>query len=85
MGMSIFAWIVIGLVAGWLASKVVKGYGSGLIGNLIIGVIGALLGGWLAGVLKLGVGLTGFSWQSLLVAFGGSVVLLLILRLIRRA
>jgi uncharacterized membrane protein YeaQ/YmgE (transglycosylase-associated protein family) len=82
--MNIFAWIVIGLVAGWLASKVVKGHGSGLISNLIIGVVGALLGGWIAGFLNLGVGVTGLNWQTLLVAFGGSVILLLLIRLIRR-
>jgi uncharacterized membrane protein YeaQ/YmgE (transglycosylase-associated protein family) len=84
MGMSILTWIAVGLIAGWLASKVVKGHGSGLIPNLIIGVVGALLGGWIAGFLNLGVSVSGFNWQTLLVAFGGSVLLLLILKLIRK-
>ncbi len=82
--MNIGAWIVIRLVAGWLASKVVKGHGSGLVSNLIIGVVGALLGGWIAGFLHLGVAVTGLNWTSLLVAFGGAVILLLIIRLIRK-
>jgi len=83
--MGIFTWIVIGAIAGWLASKIVKGHGSGLILNIIIGVVGALLGGWLAGTL-LGIGdaLTGFNWTTFLVALVGSVLLLFILRLFRR-
>lgn len=82
--MDIGAWIVIGLVAGWLASKVVKGHGSGLVTNLIIGVVGALLGGWIADFLHLGVTVNGLNLTSFLVAFGGAVLLLLIIRLIRR-
>jgi uncharacterized membrane protein YeaQ/YmgE (transglycosylase-associated protein family) len=82
--MNILAWIVIGLVAGWLASKVIKGHGSGLIGNLLIGVVGAVLGGWVAGLLNLGVGISGMNWQTLLVAFGGAVLLLLLLKMLRR-
>jgi uncharacterized membrane protein YeaQ/YmgE (transglycosylase-associated protein family) len=81
--MGFLSWIVIGLLAGWLASKVVKGHGSGLFGNLIVGVVGALLGGWLAGTF-LHLSLTGFNWTTFLIAFGGSVLLLIILRLIRR-
>ncbi len=82
--MNIGAWIVIGLIAGWLASKVIKGHGSGLVSNLIIGVVGALLGGWIADFLHLGVAVTGLNLTSLLVAFGGAVLLLLIIRLIRK-
>jgi uncharacterized membrane protein YeaQ/YmgE (transglycosylase-associated protein family) len=81
--MGLFSWIVIGLIAGWLASKVVKGHGSGLIGNLIVGVIGALLGGWISGTF-LGISLTGFNLTTFLIAFGGAVLLLLVLRLFRR-
>ena len=81
--MGILSWIVVGLIAGWLASKVVKGHGSGLFSNLVIGVVGALLGGWLAGTF-LGLGLSGFNLTTLLIAFGGSVLLLLILKLLRK-
>ena len=83
--MNLASWIIIGAVAGWLAGKVVKGRGSGLLWNIVIGVLGALLGGWIAKLLNLNVSLAGFSWQSLLVAFGGSVILLLLLKVIRRA
>ncbi len=83
--MGIFTWIVIGAIAGWLASKVVKGHGSGLLVNIVIGIVGGLLGGWLAGtLLKIPNALSGFNLTTFLVAFGGSVVLLFILRLLRR-
>ena len=73
--------LVIGLIAGWLAGQVMRGSGFGLIGNLIVGVIGALIGGWLFGVLGLAsYGLIG----SLVVAFIGAVVLLFLLSLVRR-
>jgi len=84
MGMNILSWIVVGLIAGWLASIVIKGRGSGLIPNLIIGVVGALIGGWIADFFNLGFSITGINWQTLLVAFGGSVLLLLILKLFRK-
>lgn len=83
--MSILSWIVVGLIAGWLAGFVMKGSGFGLLGNIIIGVIGALVGGWLSeSVLKLGVSVNGFNLTSILVAFGGAVVVLFVLRLLRR-
>jgi uncharacterized membrane protein YeaQ/YmgE (transglycosylase-associated protein family) len=81
--MGILSWIAVGLIAGWLASKVVKGRGSGLIPNLIIGVVGALLGGWISGTF-LHISLTGFNLTTLLIAFGGSVLLLLILKMLRK-
>jgi len=83
--MGILTWVIVGAIAGWLAGKVVKGRGFGLLGNIIVGVIGALIGGWLAGsLLGIGGALTGFNLTTLLVAFGGSVVLLLILKLFKR-
>jgi uncharacterized membrane protein YeaQ/YmgE (transglycosylase-associated protein family) len=82
--MGLIAWIVVGAIAGWLAGLVVKGRGMGLLGNIIVGVIGALLGAWLAGLLGLNASLTGFNFPTLLVAFAGSVLLLLILKLFRR-
>jgi uncharacterized membrane protein YeaQ/YmgE (transglycosylase-associated protein family) len=73
----LIAWIVVGLLAGWLAGVVMKGSGYGLVGDLIIGLIGALIGGFLAGFFITGsVGLIG----SIVVAFIGAVVLVAIVR-----
>jgi uncharacterized membrane protein YeaQ/YmgE (transglycosylase-associated protein family) len=75
--MSILAWIVVGLIAGWLAGKVIRGGGFGLIGNIIIGVLGGLLGGWIAtSLLHIGAEVNGINVESILVAFGGAVILL---------
>ncbi|CAN7420876.1 GlsB/YeaQ/YmgE family stress response membrane protein [Variovorax sp. LjRoot130] len=81
--MSLLLFLVVGLVAGWLAGVLVKGGGFGLVGDLVVGVIGAFLGGLLfssAGV-SLGGGLLG----SIVVATIGAIVLLLIVRLLKRA
>jgi len=73
----IIAWIVVGLIAGWAASLVSRGHGSGLLGDIIVGLIGALIGGFLAGFFIQGsVGLIG----SIIIAFLGAVILLAILR-----
>ena len=82
MGLGIIGWIVIGIAAGWLAEKVM-GRNHGLLTNLIVGVIGALLGGFIAGSL-LGVPVGGFNIVTFLVAFGGAVLLLFILGLVKR-
>jgi uncharacterized membrane protein YeaQ/YmgE (transglycosylase-associated protein family) len=85
VNMGIFTWIVVGAIAGWLAGYVMKGRGFGLIGNIIVGVLGALVGGWLAGVLlNISNAINGFNLQTILVAFLGSVVVLYIAKLIRR-
>jgi uncharacterized membrane protein YeaQ/YmgE (transglycosylase-associated protein family) len=82
--MGILSWIVVGLIAGFLAGQVVKGGGFGLIGDIIVGVIGGLLGGWIASSL-LNIGsMSGINLESILIAFVGAVILLLVLRLIRR-
>lgn len=78
--MSILAWIVVGLIAGWLAGQVMKGGGYGLIGDIVVGVVGAVLGGFLAGSLFGGDYLSGINLQTLLVAFIGAVILIAILR-----
>ncbi|MEZ5960837.1 MAG: GlsB/YeaQ/YmgE family stress response membrane protein [Hyphomonadaceae bacterium] len=80
---TILIWILVGAVAGWLAGLVVRGFGFGLIGNIIVGIIGAFLGGWLFGVLgvAIGVGIV----NTIFTAFIGAVVLLLIVRVIKRA
>ena len=79
-----FLWfLLVGLVAGWLAGMLVKGGGFGLIGDLVVGVIGAVLGGWLFSTF--GVSAGGGLLGSIIVATIGAIVLLVILRLIKRA
>jgi len=79
--MSILAWIVLGLVAGWLAGMLMRGGGYGLIGDIVLGVLGALVGGWLTGLLLHEDVMLGFNWTSLLIAVIGAVVLIAISRL----
>jgi len=81
--MNLLWFLIVGLVAGWLAGVLVKGGGFGLIGDLVVGVIGAILGGWLFSAFgaSAGGGLAG----SIIVATIGAVVLLLIVRLVKRA
>jgi uncharacterized membrane protein YeaQ/YmgE (transglycosylase-associated protein family) len=79
-----FVWfIVVGLVAGWLAGLLVKGGGFGVVGDIVVGVLGALLGGFLFSSFgaSLGGGLIG----SVVVATIGAVILIFIVRLIKRA
>jgi uncharacterized membrane protein YeaQ/YmgE (transglycosylase-associated protein family) len=80
--MNLLWFLIIGLVAGWLAGVLVKGGGFGLVGNLAVGVVGAVLGGWLFDTLgaSAGGGLLG----SIVVATIGAVVLLFIVRLFKR-
>jgi uncharacterized membrane protein YeaQ/YmgE (transglycosylase-associated protein family) len=81
--MGILSWIVVGLIAGWLAGKVMSGGGYGLIGDIIVGVVGGLLGGWIATTfLRISAGMSGINLESILVAFLGAVVLLVGLRLL---
>lgn len=73
--------LIVGAVAGWLAGQVMKGRGFGLLGNIVVGVLGAVIGGWLARPLGIAAsGLVG----TLLVAVGGAIVLLFVVSLIRK-
>ena len=81
--MNFLAWIVVGLIAGWLAGQVMKGGGYGVAVDIILGLLGGLLGGWLFGQLGLGAG--GGMVGSIIVAFIGAVILVGITRLIKRA
>jgi uncharacterized membrane protein YeaQ/YmgE (transglycosylase-associated protein family) len=82
--MSILAWIILGAIAGWIASIVMKTNAQmGAFANIIVGVLGALLGGFLVQLLG-GEGLSGFSFYSLIVAIFGAVVLLAIVRSFNR-
>jgi uncharacterized membrane protein YeaQ/YmgE (transglycosylase-associated protein family) len=80
---TLIIWIIVGGVAGWLAGQVVRGFGFGLVGNIIVGILGAIIAGWLFGAI-------GFSFfpgilNAILTAFIGAVILLLIVRVIKRA
>jgi len=80
--MGVIAWIIVGIIAGFLAKAVVPGEGpGGVLGDLVIGIVGALLGGWIFNAFG-SIGATGLNLWSILVAFVGAVVLLLILRVI---
>ncbi len=78
--MSIVAWIIVGLIAGWLAGVVMKGSGYGVVGDIIIGIVGALLGGFLTSVLFGLSAVWGLDIVSIIVAFIGAVILIAILR-----
>jgi len=81
--MGILSWIIVGLIAGWLAGQVMRGGGYGLIGDIVVGVVGGLLGGWIAtSLLKIPAGVNGINWESILVAFVGAVILLGLLRVL---
>jgi uncharacterized membrane protein YeaQ/YmgE (transglycosylase-associated protein family) len=82
--MSILAWIVLGLIAGFIGSKIVNKQGEGLMMDIVLGVIGAVVGGYLFNVIG-HAGITGFNLYSMFVAVIGSVVVLLIYHAIRRA
>jgi uncharacterized membrane protein YeaQ/YmgE (transglycosylase-associated protein family) len=84
--MSIIAWILLGLIAGWLAGQFMRGGGYGIVGDIILGIIGAVVGGFISGTL-LGVDVTGFNIPSIIIAFVGAVVVIAIARMLtgRRA
>jgi uncharacterized membrane protein YeaQ/YmgE (transglycosylase-associated protein family) len=81
--MGILAWIVVGLIAGWLAGQVMKGGGYGMVADIILGLLGGVLGGWI--FEKLGVSTGDGMVGSIIVAFIGAVILVGITRLLKRA
>ncbi len=81
---SLFVVLLVGLVAGWLASKIVNGTGLGIIADIIIGVIGAYIGRWLFSHFHIRVGVN-FWVDAILTATAGAIVLLVVIRLIKRA
>ncbi len=84
--MGIIAWIVVGLIAGWLAGLVMKGGGYGVVGDIVLGIIGAVVGGFLAGQF-LGLDVSGINITSILIAFIGAVIVVFLARMVtgRRA
>jgi uncharacterized membrane protein YeaQ/YmgE (transglycosylase-associated protein family) len=82
--MSFLAWIVLGLLAGFIGSKIVNKRGEGIVLDILLGVVGAVVGGWLFN--RFGeAGVTGLNLYSLLVAVIGAVIVLLVYHAIRRA
>ncbi|MEN9766870.1 MAG: hypothetical protein RLZZ32_830 [Cyanobacteriota bacterium] len=79
--MNVIGFLVVGVIAGWLAGVLVKGGGFGLFGDLVVGILGAFIGGFLFGGGLLGGGLVG----SILVATLGAVILLVVVRVLKKA
>ncbi len=80
--MSILSWIVVGLIAGWLAGLIMKGRGYGCLGDIVVGILGALLGGFLATLVFGGDFVTGINLATILVALVGSIVLIWLVRIL---
>jgi uncharacterized membrane protein YeaQ/YmgE (transglycosylase-associated protein family) len=74
-------WIVIGLIAGWAAGRIMKGGGYGMLADILLGIVGGLVGGWVVGLLGFGAG--GFIW-SVVVATLGAIILIWVTRLIKK-
>jgi uncharacterized membrane protein YeaQ/YmgE (transglycosylase-associated protein family) len=82
--MSLVGWIVLGLIAGFIASKIVNRKGEGCLLDILLGVVGSFLGGWLFSLFGMK-GVTGFNIWSLVVAVVGAIVFLVVYHTIRRA
>ncbi len=80
--MGLLAWIVVGLIAGWLAGLLMKGGGYGIVADVFLGMLGGIVGGWLFGILGFWPG--GGFVASILTAFVGAVVLIAVTRVLRR-
>ena len=80
--MNLISWLVVGLIAGWLAAQIMRGGGYGLVGNITVGIVGALLGGFLAAIMFGGDYLSGINLNTILVAFLGSIVFIAVLRML---
>lgn len=82
--MNILLWIILGALAGWIASVIMGTRGQGVVVDIVLGIVGAILGGWL--FQQFGAqGVTGFNLPSLLVAVVGAIIIIAIARLFRRA
>ena len=82
--MGILSWIVLGLVAGWLAGQFMKGGGYGLIGDIVLGIVGAIIGGFLTGLVLGRDMISGFNIESVIVAFIGAIILIALSRAFSR-
>jgi uncharacterized membrane protein YeaQ/YmgE (transglycosylase-associated protein family) len=81
--MSILVWIILGLISGFIASKIVNKSGEGILLDIVLGIIGAVVGGWLFGLLG-HTGVTGLNLWSFFVAIIGAIVVLVVYHAIRR-
>ncbi|ODT32265.1 MAG: hypothetical protein ABS35_02410 [Kaistia sp. SCN 65-12] len=80
---SLIVFLIIGAIAGWLAGLIVQGFGFGLIGNIVVGIVGAVIAGWL--LPRVGLAFGGGILAAIIHAVIGAVILLLIIRLVKRA
>ena len=80
---ALIIWLVVGAIAGWLAGMVVKGSGYGLIGDIVVGILGGLIAGWL--LPQVGIVIGSGIIAAIIDAFIGAVILLIALRLVKRA
>jgi uncharacterized membrane protein YeaQ/YmgE (transglycosylase-associated protein family) len=84
--MGLLTWIIVGLIAGWLAGLVMKGGSYGILGDIILGIIGAIVGGFLASALfNIPNPISGFDITTLVIAFLGAVVTIAIVRAVTRS
>jgi uncharacterized membrane protein YeaQ/YmgE (transglycosylase-associated protein family) len=83
-GQSIIVWLIVGGVAGWLAGLIIRGFGFGIIGNIIVGIVGAIIAGWLLPKIGVGAIVKQPIIDAIIHALIGAVILLVILGLIRR-
>ena len=82
----IIIWVILGAIAGWLAGSIMKGRGLGLVGNIVVGIAGSFLGGWLALKLNIaGAATGGLSLASIVTAVIGAMVLLAIIGAVKKA
>lgn len=81
--MSIIGWLILGLISGFIASKIVNKQGEGVVLDIVLGIVGALVGGWLFAQFG-GQGVTGFNLYSMLVAIIGAVIVLVVYHAVRR-
>jgi uncharacterized membrane protein YeaQ/YmgE (transglycosylase-associated protein family) len=82
--MSVIAWLILGLIAGFIGSKLVNKRGEGLMLDILLGIVGAVVGGWLFGLLG-GSGVNGLNFYSLLVSVFGAIVVLIVYHALLRA
>jgi uncharacterized membrane protein YeaQ/YmgE (transglycosylase-associated protein family) len=80
---SLIVWLVIGLIAGWIAGKVVRGTGFGLVGDMVVGIVGAVIAGWLFPQLGIGAILHNAFLNGVISAAVGAIILLVVLRLFK--
>ena len=80
---SLLVFLIVGAIAGWLAGLIVKGFGFGLLGNIVVGIVGAFIAGWLFPAIGVSLG-TGIV-AAIIHAAIGAIILLLIIRLVKRA